>query len=55
MVEEKTILKSDLDLLLVTDDIEEAMNHIKTYISTNYNLMKKRKRFWWLFEKKFPT
>jgi uncharacterized protein (TIGR00730 family) len=54
MVNEGTIYKEDLDLLLITDDMDDAMEHIKTYISTNYNLMKKRKRFWWLFEKKFP-
>jgi uncharacterized protein (TIGR00730 family) len=54
MVSEETILTSDLDLLLVTDDMDEAMNHINLYISDNYDLMKKRKRFWWLFEKKFP-
>ena len=54
MVSEGTILTQDLDLLLITDDVDEAMNHINTYISSNYDLMKKRKRFWWLFEKKFP-
>jgi uncharacterized protein (TIGR00730 family) len=51
MVNEDTILIQDLDLLLVTDDVEEAMKHIGTYISGNYDLMKKRKRFWWLLEK----
>ena len=40
MVNEETILNEDLDLLLVTDDIDEAMNHINTYISDNYNLIK---------------
>jgi hypothetical protein len=55
MVKEGTILTQDLDLLLVTDDVDEAMNHINTYISSNYNIMKKRKRFWWLFERKFPS
>ena len=54
MVDEETILSADLDLLLVTDDVEEAMNHINTYIASNYDLMKRRKPFWWLFEKKFP-
>jgi uncharacterized protein (TIGR00730 family) len=54
MVIEETILSGDLDLLLVTDDVDEAMQHVSTYISGNYNLLKKRKRFWWLFEKKFP-
>jgi len=55
MIQEGTILNEDLDLLLITDDLDEAMNHINTYISTNYNLLKKRKSFWWLFEKKFPS
>jgi uncharacterized protein (TIGR00730 family) len=54
MISEETIRKEDLDLLLVTDDMDEAMNHINTYISSNYELLKKRKSFWWLFEKKFP-
>jgi uncharacterized protein (TIGR00730 family) len=52
MVKKGTILAGDLDLLLVTDDVEEAMNHIRVYISGNYNLLKKRKRLWWLFERK---
>ena len=55
MINEKTIEKEDLDLLLITDDMDEAMNHINTYISSNYNLLKKRKTIWWLFEKKFPS
>ncbi|HXB30707.1 MAG TPA: TIGR00730 family Rossman fold protein [Puia sp.] len=55
MKAEDTILENDLDLLLVTDDLDEAMNHIKTYISRNYDVLKKRKRLWWLFEKKFPS
>ncbi|HTB24925.1 MAG TPA: TIGR00730 family Rossman fold protein [Puia sp.] len=55
MKTEETILENDLDLLLVTDDLDEAMNHIKAYISSNYNVLKKRKRLWWLFEKKFPN
>jgi uncharacterized protein (TIGR00730 family) len=54
MKNEGTILEYDLSLLLVTDDLDEAMNHIRTYISNNYNLLKKRKRLWWLFEEKFP-
>jgi len=53
MLEAGTIQSEDLELLLVTDDMDEAMNHIRMYISSNYYLMKKRKPFWWLFEKKF--
>ena len=55
MLAEGTIVKEDLDLLLITDDVNEAMKHINTYISSNYDLLKKKKRFWWLFEKNFPS
>ena len=54
MVAEGTIDSVDLALLLITDDVDEAMKHIQTYISGNYEIMKRRKRLWWLFEKKFP-
>lgn len=49
--EQGTISKEDLSLVLLTDKVEEAMNHIKTYINSNYDL-KRRKPLWWLFEKK---
>lgn len=51
MVEAKTISLEDLDLILLTDDVDEAMTHIKKYINTNYTL-KPRKKMWWLFEKR---
>jgi uncharacterized protein (TIGR00730 family) len=51
MVEEKTISPEDLKLLLVTDDINEAIDHISKYIKNNY-VVKTRKPSWWLFEKK---
>jgi uncharacterized protein (TIGR00730 family) len=51
MAEQGTISKEDMKLVLVTDDTEEAMNHIRNYINTNYKI-KPRKRFWWLFEKR---
>ncbi|HMZ45241.1 MAG TPA: TIGR00730 family Rossman fold protein [Chitinophagaceae bacterium] len=51
MIEQKTISKEDLNLLLVTDDFEEAINHIKAYVHKHYKV-KPRKRLWWLFEKK---
>ena len=35
----------------MTDDIDEAMQHIRTYITTNYKV-RPRKRLWWLFEKR---
>ena len=51
MAEQGTIAKEDMNLVLVTDDVDEAMEHIYTYISTNYKV-KPRKRQWWLLEKR---
>ncbi len=51
MATEKTISPADMKLVLLTDDIDEAMNHISTYVTTNYKV-KPRKRLWWLFEKR---
>ncbi|HUR66331.1 MAG TPA: TIGR00730 family Rossman fold protein [Chitinophagaceae bacterium] len=46
-----TISKEDMNLVLVTDDIDEAMQHISHYINTNYKI-KPRKRLWGFFEKR---
>lgn len=51
MAEEGTISKEDLSLVLLTDSIPEAMEHINTFISKNYK-RRPPKRDWWLFEKK---
>ncbi|HEX7847859.1 MAG TPA: TIGR00730 family Rossman fold protein [Chitinophagaceae bacterium] len=51
MQEEGTISVGDLDLVLVTDSIDEAMDHISHYISSNYKV-KPRSRYWWLLEKR---
>lgn len=51
MKEQKTIGENDLDLVLLTDSMDEAIDHINKYIKTNYQ-KKPRKRWWWLFEKK---
>jgi hypothetical protein len=51
MEEKGTIAKADLSLVLLTDDVDEAMQHIRTYIRQNYKV-KPRKRSWWLFEKR---
>ena len=50
MAEKGTISKEDMNLVLLTDDINEAMDHIRKYILTNYKI-KPGKRFWWLLEK----
>lgn len=51
MEKQGTISPGDMDLVLVTDSIDEAMAHITHYIRTNYKV-KPRKRLWWLFEKR---
>lgn len=50
MANQGTIAKEDMALVLVTDDEDEAINHIRHYITTNYKV-KPRKRLWWLFER----
>jgi uncharacterized protein (TIGR00730 family) len=51
MAQQGTISRDDLSLVLLTDDIDEAMQHIRTYIRNNYKV-KPRAKQWWLFEKK---
>ncbi len=51
MEDEGTISSGDMDLVLVTDSVDEAMEYIRHYISSNYKV-KPRKRLWWLFEKR---
>lgn len=51
MAAEGTIAKEDMNLVLMTDDMDEAMHHIQTYIEKNYQV-KARKRKWWLMEKR---
>ncbi len=51
MAKEGTIAEADIKLLLLTDDLDEAMQHISTYVSTNFKV-KPRKRLWWLLEKR---
>ncbi|HWB26605.1 MAG TPA: TIGR00730 family Rossman fold protein [Chitinophagaceae bacterium] len=50
MVAAKTVSPEDLELVLATDNIDEAINHISKYITTNYSI-KHRRKLWWLFEK----
>jgi uncharacterized protein (TIGR00730 family) len=51
MAEQGTISKEDMSLVLVTDSLNEAMEHIHNYISTNYKV-RPRRRAWWLLEKR---
>jgi uncharacterized protein (TIGR00730 family) len=51
MAKQGTIATEDMKLVLLTDDMDEAMQHIQTYITTNYKVLP-RKRFWWLLERR---
>jgi predicted Rossmann-fold nucleotide-binding protein len=51
MEKQGTISGEDLSLVKFTDDIDEAMDFISTYIKKYYTI-KPRKRLWWLFEKR---
>ncbi|MDE3145711.1 MAG: TIGR00730 family Rossman fold protein [Bacteroidota bacterium] len=51
MAHKGTITHDDLKLVLLTDDFDNAIQHIQTYVRKNYTV-KPRKRLWWLFEKR---
>jgi len=51
MAKNGTISEEDLSLVLLTDDIQEATAHISRFITSNYQV-KKRRPFWWMFEKR---
>ncbi|WP_121353793.1 LOG family protein [Flavisolibacter nicotianae] len=50
MANRGTISREDMNLVLYTDNIDEAMDHIAKYISSNYKVMPYKPK-WWLFEK----
>lgn len=49
MIEEGTIHSEDLKLVVLTDNIDAAFEHIQNYITSNYKIRQK-KPLWWLFE-----
>jgi uncharacterized protein (TIGR00730 family) len=51
MEKQGTISKGDLDLVLLTDDVHEAMMHISNYVKANF-VVKPRNKKWWLFERR---
>ncbi|MFC5412470.1 TIGR00730 family Rossman fold protein [Larkinella bovis] len=46
-----TISEKDLKLVLLTDDVDEAMAHIRRYVETNLRITHRRKPLWWLLER----
>ncbi len=53
MLSQGTISADDLKLIKLTDDPNEAMNHLAKYISDFYTIKKKARRYWALGERKF--
>ncbi len=51
MIKAGTISQSDLQYVCLTDDVEEAQQHIRTYVQQNYTIVKRRKPLWWLLER----
>lgn len=51
MAEKGTISEEDMSLVLLTDDVGEAMDHVRKYLQQNYKI-KPRRRLGWLFEKR---
>ena len=51
MASEGTIDRKDLSLVLLTDDHDEAISHIQSFIKEHY-VIKPRKRRWWLLERR---
>jgi uncharacterized protein (TIGR00730 family) len=53
LADQGAISREDLSLVLLTDSVAEAMQHIDSFLKLNYPAPP-RKRKWWLFERK-PT
>ncbi len=51
MLKQGTISAEDLKLVRLTDDTQEAMDHIAKYISDFYTIKKRPKRYWLFAEK----
>ncbi|MBN8836816.1 MAG: TIGR00730 family Rossman fold protein [Sphingobacteriia bacterium] len=45
-----TIAREDIHLVILTDDIDEAMRHIQSAVQKRFGI-KPRKKLWWLMEK----
>jgi uncharacterized protein (TIGR00730 family) len=51
MVERGAVLASDLDLLKVTDDLDEAIRHVELHTIGSFGLRRIKRPQWWLGEK----
>lgn len=51
MIRAGTISEKDLQLVCLTDDVDEAQQHIQTYVQKYYKVSRRRKPLWWLLER----
>lgn len=51
MLQQKTISSEDLQLVMLTDDVGEAMQHIQKYVAQHYEIKQRSKPTSWLFER----
>lgn len=51
MIRQGAVAEADLDLLLVTDDLDEAMRHLDTHAVKQFGLRQVRRPSWWLGER----
>ena len=52
MVRAGTVSERDLELLIVTDDLDEAMAHLEAHTVESFGLRRVRKPAWWLGERR---
>ena len=50
MVEQNAVAASDLDLLKVTDDLDEAIRHIEVHTIGSFGLQRIKRARWWMGE-----
>jgi uncharacterized protein (TIGR00730 family) len=51
MAKQGTLAEEDIKLVILTNNIDDAMQHISKYINTNY-IIKPRRKLAWLFERR---
>jgi hypothetical protein len=51
MIQQGAVAEADLDLLLVTDDLDTAMRHLETHAVAAFGLTRMQRPAWWLGER----
>ncbi|CCH00213.1 UPF0717 protein [Fibrella aestuarina BUZ 2] len=51
MIRAGTISETDLKLVCLTDDVDQAQAHIQAYVQQHYTIVRRQKPLWWLLER----